>query len=130
MAFFDMLSDGNTLSVDGFPWKWRFHTTLATLSGITQRLIFGIWPEDVELDFSPRLGLAQCEVHATDYRGLDRAIELRRGTNRVRKAIALTPAVRRGDSCWLGLPTSKIFAFNAQTGERVFGSLTLLESHE
>lgn len=130
MVFFDVLNDRDMLSIEGFPWRWRFDTSLPAVAGITQRLILGIWPEDVELEFSPRTGFAQCEVHATDYRGLDRAIELRRGTNRVRKAIALEPAVQRGDSCWLGLPTSKIFAFNAQTGERVPGSLTLLESQE
>ena len=130
MVFFDVLNDRDMLSIECLPWRWRFDTSLPAVAGITQRLILGIWPEDVELEFSPRTGFAQCEVHATDYRGLDRAIELRRGTNRVRKAIPLAPAVQRGDSCWLGLPTSKIFAFNAQTGERVPGSLTLLESQE
>ena len=76
-------------------------------------------PESVD-----RLG----EVYATDYRGLDRAIEVRCGSHRLRKAMQLDIAAGQGDACWFALPAPKMFVFDAQSGERIEGTLTRMEA--
>ncbi|WP_051328672.1 ABC transporter ATP-binding protein [Geminicoccus roseus] len=84
-----------------------------------QELIVGIWPEDLELSVKAAHGFVEGKVWATDFRGRDKAIEIRAGGHRFRKVVELDLSVQQGDSIWFRLPPGKEFHFDAGTGKRV-----------
>lgn len=124
MAFFEAHCEGEVLHVPGLPWQWRPDRSLKT----ARDYLLGAWPEDIEWSAVAREGYARGEVYATDFRGLDQILEVRCGTNRLRKVLPLDITAGQGDACWFELPAEKMFVFDAQTGDRVICSLREAEA--
>lgn len=120
MAFFDAEAQDGVVSVQGLPWQWHQDAPL----GRSGACLIGVWPEDIVVSLTAVAGHVQSEVYATDYRGLDCAIEVRCGSHRLRKAMPLDIAIGQGDACWFALPAPKMFVFDAQSGERIDSTLT------
>jgi multiple sugar transport system ATP-binding protein len=83
------------------------------------RVIAGLWPDDVEVSAEPRPGYRPAEIYATDFRGMDQAIQVQAGSQAFRRVVGLDRRFRQGDRCWFRLPPERIFLFNATTGARV-----------
>ena len=81
--------------------------------------LVGYWPEDIELSETKAAGFQQAEIYATDFRGMDRAIQVRSGGSSFRKVVPLSSALAEGQPCWFRLPPEKGFAFDAATGARI-----------
>ena len=126
MAFFSARAEGGVLSVPGLPWLWRFDAPRAPFGDC----LIGVWPEDIAVSPTAVAGHVRGEVYATDFRGLDRAIEVRCGPYRLRKAMQLDIAIGQGDACWFAFPAPKMFVFDAQSGERIDCMLTRLEAKQ
>ena len=82
-------------------------------------IIIGFWPEDIVLTDKPAASLQKAEVYATDFRGMDRAIQVRFGNQAFRKVVPLSVTLAEGDACWFDLPATHAFVFDAETGERL-----------
>lgn len=124
MAFFPARTDGDVLSIAGLPWQWRLDRSPEAPGDC----LVGVWPEDLTVSPVAAAGHARGEVYATDYRGLDRAIEVRCGPHRLRKVLPLDAVMGQGDPCWFALPPHRIFVFEARTGQRVLCSAVKLEA--
>jgi multiple sugar transport system ATP-binding protein len=124
MSFFTARSTGEMLSIPGLPWRCR----LDRPAGPERDCLVGAWPEDLAVSPVPVAGYARGEVYATDYRGLDQAIEVRCGPHRLRKVLPLDAVIGQGDACWFALPQDRLFVFDGQTGERVTCSAMELEA--
>lgn len=81
--------------------------------------LVGYWPEDIELSEIAAAGFQKAEVYATDFRGMDRAIQVRSGGSSFRKVVPLSSALAEGAPCWFRLPPEKGFVFDTATGVRI-----------
>ena len=110
MAFFK--SDGS--GIEGYAGD------VAGLKGAaTTNALVGYWPEDIELREVRAAGFQQAEVYATDFRGMDRAIQVRSGSSSFRRVVPLTSKLAEGAPCWFRLPPEKGFIFDVATGDRI-----------
>lgn len=93
---------------------------MTSLQGMASaKILIGYWPEDIELRETRAAGFQQAEVYATDFRGMDRAIQVRSGGSSFRKVVPLSSALTEGAPCWFRLPPEKGFVFDAATGVRI-----------
>ncbi|CAN5353323.1 hypothetical protein BH10PSE7_BH10PSE7_24820 [soil metagenome] len=83
------------------------------------RVTVGLWPEDIPLQSTAAVGLLKGEVYATDFRGMDRALQIRFGAEVFRKVVPLDVSLAEGNSCWFDLPERLAFVFDRDTGERL-----------
>ncbi len=113
MAQFPARTGRNGTEIAGLP------VALPPMGSEGQQLVVGIWPEDMELAARPADGFAEGRVWATDFRGRDKAIEVRAGEHRFRKVVELDLPLQQGDPVWFRLPPDKEFYFDAGTGERM-----------
>lgn len=115
MSIFVGTVAGPTLAIDGY------HTTLACPAGLPQgRILIGWWPEDIRISMKGQNGHQQAEIYATDFRGIDRTLQIRFADNGLRKVVPLEFDLVEGDTCWFALPESRAFYFDFETGENLF----------
>ncbi len=114
MAFFWATASGSGLSIDGYG-KAHAAPPAAADSG----LLIGHWPEDIEISEAEASGFQEAEVLATDFRGMDRAIQVRSGGSSFRKVVPLSSGLMEGSRCWFRLPPGKGFYFDAASGARL-----------
>lgn len=79
----------------------------------------GIWPDDIELSLHERPGFRKATVYATDYRGIDKAIQLQMADSHFRKVVPLTFPAAQGDDCWFRCNLTKAFRFDSVSGQRI-----------
>jgi len=82
-------------------------------------IIVGAWPEDVSLSATERPDWHRGDIYATDFRGLDRAVQVRFGDQSFRKVVPLNVEFKQGDACWFELPVASAFVFDGETGVRL-----------
>jgi ABC-type sugar transport system ATPase subunit len=82
-------------------------------------IIVGAWPEDISLSTAEQGGWQRGDIYATDFRGLDRAVQVRAGEQSFRKVVPLDVELKQGDPCWFEIPTSSAFFFDKETGARL-----------
>jgi multiple sugar transport system ATP-binding protein len=114
MAFFRATATGAGLSIEGYG-KALTAPQVAPASG----LVIGYWPEDIEISEAEAAGFQEAEVLATDFRGMDRAIQVRAGGGSFRKVVPLSSGLIEGSRCWFRLPPGKGFFFDTATGARI-----------
>jgi multiple sugar transport system ATP-binding protein len=115
MAQFPARVNGGAARIDGLSW------TLPLPAAEGQKVLVGLWPDDIELAAAPALDFHEGRVYATDFRGRDQAIEVRFGDHRFRKVVGLELTLHQGDACWFRLPPAKALYFDAQSGARLAG---------
>jgi ABC-type sugar transport system ATPase subunit len=115
MALFPAQAVGGRAKVDGLPGGFEVPTGC-------DRLTIGIWPDDIAIAERAGPEVAEGRVYATDFRGRDRAIEVRFGTHRFRKVVGLDVTLQQGDACFFRVPAGRAFVFSAATGERLDGT--------
>lgn len=116
MAQFPARGGRGGTEIDGLP------IVLPAMGQGGQNLVVGIWPEDLELAQGEASGFVEGRVWATDFRGRDKAIEIRAGGHRFRKVVELELSVQQGDAVWFRLPPENVFYFDADSGMRIQGS--------
>jgi len=84
-----------------------------------QGVVVGLWPDDIAVSAVEQPGFTRAEVYATDFRGLDRALELQVGRQRFRIVVDLGLSLPPGASCWFRLPAQRCFLFDADGGRRL-----------
>jgi ABC-type sugar transport system ATPase subunit len=114
MVRFDATVQDGVLVVDGL------ERPLGRPAGeVPGKVVAGLWPDDVELSAEPMSGYRPAEIYATDFRGMDQAIQVQAGRHFFRKVVGLDAGFRQGDRCWFRLPPARIFLFDAGTGARI-----------
>ena len=104
---------------------------LGRLAGeVPGRVMAGLWPDDVEVSAEPLPGYRPAEIYATDFRGMDQAIQVQAGSHFFRKVVGLDVRFRQGDRCWFRLPPERIFMFDADTGTRIRTAVSGHPEHE
>ncbi len=117
MSIFEATADGHALAIDGYDKK------LACPAGLQGRTRVGWWPEDIHLSMQRRDGYQQAEVYATDFRGIDRTLQIRFADQGLRKVVPLEFDLVEGDTCWFALPEANAFHFDFETGDNLFKEL-------
>ena len=113
MALFPAIAREGRAEVEGLPGSFE-------VPAGHDRVTIGIWPDDIALAAGPGApDVAEGRVYATDFRGRDRAIEVRFGPHRFRKVVGLDVTLAQGDACFFRAPASLTFAFSAPGGERL-----------
>ncbi|MCR9135182.1 MAG: ABC transporter ATP-binding protein [Alphaproteobacteria bacterium] len=114
MALFEGTVSGSQLAIDGYDF------TIACPSGFSPgRIRIGWWPEDIEISKQKLDGYQQAEIYATDFRGVDRTLQIRFGGHGLRKVVPLDFDLVEGDQCWFALPEKQAFHFDYETGETI-----------
>ncbi len=119
MAFFPAaLEDGRiTLPDTGSRFlAERFSSGIIHARG---ELMFGIWPERISVSLQKQRGFQRATIYATNYRGMDKAIQLQVGDRYIRKVVDLDFPGVQGDDCWFGFSPEDGFLFDKATGERL-----------
>jgi ABC-type sugar transport system ATPase subunit len=114
MALFPGRIEGSALKIDGYDPPLSIAGPTAS-----HEIVAGCWPEDIEISEKPVKSFQQASIHATDFRGMDRAIQAGFGNCLFRKAVPLSSDVQEGDCCWFRLPPEALFLFNRKTGQRL-----------
>lgn len=112
MAFFKASASGSVMSIDGYGPGLAGPVASGTL-------LAGYWPEDIEISETAAEGFQEAEVLATDFRGMDRAIQVRSGGSSFRKVMPLSSSLTERSRCWFRLPQGKGFFFDTATGARI-----------
>lgn len=116
MALFEGRVSGSQLDIDGYD------AVLACSPGLPQgRIRVGWWPEDIEISMLRQAGYQRAEIYATDFRGVDRTLQIRFASHGLRKVVPLEFDLVEGDRCWFALPEEKAFFFDFETGDTVLG---------
>jgi ABC-type sugar transport system ATPase subunit len=114
MVRFEASAQDRLLVADGL------ERPLGRLAGeVRGRLVAGLWPDDVDVSAQPLPDYRPAEIYATDFRGMDQAIQVQAGTHFFRKVVGLDARFRQGDRCWFRLPPERIFIFDAGSGARI-----------
>jgi multiple sugar transport system ATP-binding protein len=119
MSLFPARLEGATAIIGGFSHAIDVYALDLDAGSARREVVIGLWPEDIVLADRPAASRQQGEVYATDFRGMDRAIQVRFADQAFRKVVPLTMTLAEGDACWFDLPMSKAFVFDAETGERL-----------
>lgn len=112
MSLFEGTIADSTLSIDGYDTKLTFPASLPQ-----GRIRVGWWPEDVQISMHKQRGYQQAEIYATDFRGIDRTVQIRFADHGLRKVVPLEFDLVEGDKCWFSLPENLAFYFDFETGE-------------
>ena len=86
---------------------------------VTDPMLLGMWPEDIEIALQELPNFQPATIYATDYRGMDRAVQVQTGCGFFRKVVAMDFPAMQGDACWYRLNTLQGFWFDAQSGKRL-----------
>ena len=67
----------------------------------------------------PQAGATEGTIYATDFRGHDRAVEIRFGSHAVRKVVPLDFAAEQGETIGFTIDPATAFLFDATSGARI-----------
>jgi multiple sugar transport system ATP-binding protein len=115
MALFEARAEGGTVALRGGGPR----LALPAAAGLTGPVTLGLWPEDIVLSATASEGMSEGEVYATDFRGMDRAVQVRFGLNSFRKVVPLAMDLAEGARCWFRLPAEAAFLFDGASGARL-----------
>ncbi|MCC6304793.1 MAG: ABC transporter ATP-binding protein [Rhodobacteraceae bacterium] len=115
MALFAARAEGGTVALAGGGPR----LAPAAARGAAGAVTLGLWPDDIVLAAAPADGLTEGEVYATDFRGMDRAVQVRFGPHAFRKVVPLALDLAQGARCWFALPAAAAFLFDGTTGLRL-----------
>jgi multiple sugar transport system ATP-binding protein len=119
MALFNGRITPNGVEVKGFSQSIpRAGLRLAPESG-GRNVTLGVWPEDIVLSSAEKRGWHRGDIYATDFRGLDRAVQVRLGDHSFRKVVPLAVDLKQGDACWFDVPAGSAFVFDMESGARL-----------
>jgi multiple sugar transport system ATP-binding protein len=119
MALFNGRITRNGVEVNGFSRPLSVHElSLAPLSS-NGNVTLGIWPEDIVLSATEKQGWHRGDIYATDFRGLDWAVQVRFGDQSFRKVVPLDVDLKQGDACWFDVQAGSAFVFDKETGARL-----------
>ena len=79
----------------------------------------GLWPEYVELADDPIEGGLTGTIQASEFRGLERVVQVDLGGQTFRKTVNTGFDASFGRTCWVRLPAPRMFVFDAETGARI-----------
>ena len=82
-----------------------------------RKLLFGVWPEDIEIGANDAADANAGSVYAVDNRGFERAVQVNADAGSFRKVVPSEMVFRQGDACSFRIATG--FLFDAETGARV-----------
>jgi multiple sugar transport system ATP-binding protein len=131
----ELVADPRNVAVGrliGSPSMTRFPATVAggqlvvegygpvgAADGLPPSCIVGLWPEDIVLSPAEVPGSVAGEIYATDFRGMDRAVQVSFGPHTFRKVVPLSFTLAEGAGCWFHLPEEAMFVFDAGDGSRI-----------
>lgn len=119
MALFDGRITRDGVEVAGFARPLpRAELRLAS-DAKDQGVTLGVWPEDIVLSATEKQGWHRADIYATDFRGLDRAVQVRFGDQSFRKVVPLDVDLKQGDACWFDVPADSAFVFDRESGARL-----------
>ncbi|MCB9958045.1 MAG: ABC transporter ATP-binding protein [Rhodospirillaceae bacterium] len=79
----------------------------------------GLWPEVIELADHELAGALQGTVQASEFRGLERVVQVELGGQTFRKTVATSFDATFGRPCWMRFPAARMFVFDGETGVRI-----------
>jgi multiple sugar transport system ATP-binding protein len=119
MALFPARIEGDKAIIPDFARSIDVSAFALDPNAANRDVMLGLWPEDIVLMDKPGEGFQKAEIYATDFRGMDRAIQVRIGSQAFRKVVPLAVKLAEGDGCWFDLPATHAFIFDARTGDRI-----------
>ena len=119
MAVFPARICGNRIELSGFDYRLSLSDLVTRVSSNISRLTIGVWPEDVEVRLTKESGFQQASIYATDFRGVDRSIQVQTNGHSFRKVVGLDFPGKQGDTCWFGFSAQNIFLFDYPSGNRL-----------
>ena len=118
IAHFAATRSGDTIVIEGTNCAFGAQD-LNLASDAPSQMLIAAWPEDIELVDEAGPTTLSGSIWATDFRGIDRAIDVRIGTHRIRKTVPRDVTFRQGETVHLCLSHKHCFAFDAETGARL-----------
>ena len=106
-------------------WSSRAHEQripigeFGTVAGQGGKVLFGVWPEDIEVGAADAAGASMGTVYAVDNRGFERAIQVDTPGGSFRKVMPLSMPFTQGDACSFRVPQGGGFLFDAAGGRRI-----------
>ena len=82
-------------------------------------ILFGVWPEDIEVEAADALGGSRGSIYAVDNRGFERAVQVETTAGFFRKVVPLSMSLEQGDACSFRIPAGAGFLFDAGSGRRI-----------
>jgi len=119
MALFNGRITRNGVEVKGFSRPMPGAGLKLQAESSHRDVTLGIWPEDIALSANEKHGWHRGDIYATDFRGLDRAIQVKFGDQSYRKVVPLDVDLKQGDACWFDVPASSAFVFDKESGTRL-----------
>ena len=113
MALFHASIDGGVARLDDSD------ITLAMPGAPDGRMVVGVWPEDIAVSRAPGADATRGTIYATDFRGHDRAIEIRFGKHAVRKVVPLHFEAEQGETIGFVVDPATCFLFDEASGARI-----------
>ena len=119
MALFPARINDNRIELSGLDYQLRLSDLTTGIPPSISRLTMGIWPEDIEVRLTEQPGFQQATIYATDFRGMDRAVQVQTDDHSFRKVVGLDFPGKQGDPCWFGFSAQKVFLFDHPSGSRL-----------
>ena len=119
MAFFPASREGPEVVLQDAAIRFPAAGTGVELDAAKDGLVLGFWPDDIELSLRPQAGFQPATIYATDYRGMDRALQIQTGRHHFRKVVGIDFPGVQGDACWYRLHPERAFWFDGASGERL-----------
>ena len=94
-------------------------TEARTSNRADRHVTLGVWPEDIELGPAEKQGWQRGDIYATDFRGLDRAIQVKLRRPFLPQGGAARRHLNQGDACWFDVPAGSAFVFDEESGARL-----------
>lgn len=123
MAMFSGRITRNGVEVTGFSRPLSVAELRLAPDAEEGSITLGVWPEDIVLSATERPGWHRGDIYATDFRGLDRAVQVRFVDQSFRKVVALDVDLKQGDACWFDVPAGSAYVFDKETGVRLNAGL-------
>ncbi|MBL8582521.1 MAG: ABC transporter ATP-binding protein [Rhizobiaceae bacterium] len=119
MAFFDAaIADGH-VAIKGSAQRMPVAGFGEVARAGGEGLVYGVWPEDIEITAAGTPGANAGSVYALDNRGFERAVQVETAAGSFRKVVPHTTSLKQGDACGFVLPATGGFLFDRATGRRL-----------
>lgn len=82
-------------------------------------VLMGVRPSDIDISWNERGGAIQAEMYAVEQHGKTAHITAQVGEHLIEVAVKTDAELRIGDSIWLSMEASPIYAFDASTNQLV-----------
>ncbi|MDQ0324131.1 multiple sugar transport system ATP-binding protein [Pararhizobium capsulatum DSM 1112] len=119
MAFFDAVVEDGCVRIGASGQRIGLPVFGQLAANMAEKLVLGVWPEDIEIVAPGTDGANDGNVYAVDNRGFERAVQINGNAGSFRKVVPSATMLKQSDACAFRVVDGAGFLFDVAGGKRI-----------